>query len=69
MRFYGVKMGDELKRMVFLGEARFRYNDMPKELSEKVKKYIDNMDCVIPIEDNDCVFHAERKLEEWNKES
>jgi len=68
MWFYDIEINDEVKSKLFLGEIKFRYNEIPSVLSEITERYIGKKDCVIPIKDKDCTFHVERNLEEWNKE-
>ena len=46
----------------------FKREEIPRELLERTEIYTGIRDCILPMSDMDCFFHAERKLEEWNKE-
>ncbi len=66
--FFGFKISDELRERCSFGATGFRYDETPKAFSEKVEEYIGSKDCILENNDKDCMFYAERNLEEWNEE-
>jgi len=73
MTLYSFKMGNGLKSKYMFGASGFvtvdfKREEIPRELLERTEIYTGIRDCILPISDRDCVFHAERKLEEWNEE-
>lgn len=69
MWFYAVEIDDVLKRKIFLGEVKFKYDDVPSDLSRKTEEYVDKMDCILETDDKECEYFVERTMERWNKKA
>jgi len=67
------KISNDIRRkLVFsgseFGNVSFMYDEIPKELSGIVQRYVKFRDCPLLIDDKDCTFHMERNLEEWSED-
>ena len=46
---------------------RYKAGEIPSELWLQTHMYTQYRDCVLDNDNMECIFHVERKLEEWNE--